>query len=126
MKIIDYFWHLTLPLIAMSLSAFATALRQDHSVGDNARPEAELQARRHDRLLAGGGAGGKQVLVEQVLELHTAMFEAGGVGVRQVVGDIVDGQLLSHHAAGGVEECSYHGVLRSCVFDPCSAVWPLR
>jgi hypothetical protein len=40
-------------------------------------------------LLTRGGAGLNQILVKQVLKLRAPGLEAGGVGVRDVVRDVV-------------------------------------
>ena len=84
------------------------ALGEDDLVGGGARAEAKLQARRHGGLLAGGGAGLHHVLVEQVLKLRAPHLVAGGIGVGEVVGDVIDVELLGRHAAGGAVECSNH------------------
>jgi hypothetical protein len=55
-------------------------------------------------------------LVEQVLEVRAAPLEAGGVDVREVVGDDLGAKLLRHHAAGRGAECWVHGSVSLKVF----------
>ena len=78
-----------------------TALREDDGVGRRPRAQAELQAARHHGLRSGRGAGLHHILIQQILKLSAARLEAGGVGVGQIVGDVVDAHLLGGHAAGG-------------------------
>src|SRR5262249_49896381 len=50
--------------------------------------------------------------VEQVLEVAAAALEAGGVDVREVVGDDVDAELLGFHSGrGGVQGTEHRGLL---------------
>src|SRR6185295_4963829 len=55
-----------------------------------------------------------RLLVNQVLELHVALLEAGGVHVREIVRDGVDVGLLGIHAAGSGVERADHRSLPSC------------
>ena len=50
-----------------------------------------------------GGTGLDQILVEQILELRAAHLEADGVGVGQIVSDVVHVGLLGGHAATSAE-----------------------
>ncbi len=67
-----------------------------------------MQSGRHHGLLPGRRSGLNQTLVEKVLELRPPDFVAGGVSVRQVVGDVVDVDLLGGHTAGGAIQSSNH------------------
>jgi hypothetical protein len=89
------------------------ALGEDDRVGRRASTQAELQAAGNRGLRAGGRAGLEEALIQEVLELGAARLEPGGVGVGQVVGDIVDAHLLGVHAAARAIECSDH------VYPPC-------
>ena len=63
---------------------------------------AELDAVGRIGALVGGlGARGLDVLIEQVLELGPLLLEAGGVHVRQIVGDHFHIGLLGQHAGRG-------------------------
>ncbi len=80
---------------------------------DRARAEARLQA---DRRLGGRRsrrAGRPRHLVDEVLELHAALLEAGRVHVGQVVRHVVDVGLLRRHPARRRVECSNHDAPRS-------------
>ncbi len=44
--------------------------------------------------------------IKQVLKFDFALLEAGGVDVRQVVGDDVQVELLGFHAGGGGIKCA--------------------
>ena len=91
-----------------------TALRGDDLVARRARAQPQLQPGRNHGLLAGGSARLQQVLVEQILKLHPPRLVSGGVGVGQVVGDVVHVHLLRRHTAGGAEKRSHHNELLSC------------
>jgi hypothetical protein len=56
----------------------------------------------------GGGAGDLLGLVHEILKIAAALFEPGGVGVGQVVGDHVDAHLLGDHARGAGPQTSDH------------------
>ena len=84
------------------------ALREDDLVRGSARAQSKLQAGGNHGLLSGGGAGLENILIHEVLELRAAHLVAGGVGVGQVVGDVIDVHLLGVHAAGSAVECSDH------------------
>jgi len=72
-KIIDYFWHLTLPLISMSLSAFATmTLLTKNSFLDEIRKQYVMTARAK-------GCGETQVLYGHIL-IET-IFSLDGLGL---------------------------------------------
>src|SRR5271157_2560005 len=86
------------------------SLAEDDLVRSGARAEAELQSGRHDGLLAGSRAGLQHALVHQVLELSAAHLVAYGVGIGQIVGDVIDVGFLRLHAAGGAVECSGHRI----------------
>ncbi len=60
------------------------------------------------RLLSGSGARLQQVLIHQVLKLGAPRFVSRGVGVGQVVGDVVEIGLLSVHSARGTIESTNH------------------
>jgi hypothetical protein len=74
---------------------------EDNLVRRGVRTQTELQPGGNQGLLPGGRAGRQHALIHQVLELRAAHFVADGVGVGQVIGDIVQVQLLGLHAAGG-------------------------
>jgi hypothetical protein len=84
------------------------ALREKNFVGGGAGTEPDLKAGGHDGLLSGGRARLNHALVEEILELRAAHLVPGGVGVGQVVGDIVDIHLLRGHPAGSTVECANH------------------
>src|SRR5690606_11249818 len=65
------------------------ALGENLGGGGDAGAVADLDAGGHEVAAAGLGAGRARTLVEQILELDLAALEAGGVHVRQVVGDRV-------------------------------------
>jgi hypothetical protein len=54
-------------------------------------------------LRPGGSTGLDQVLVQQILKLGSAHLEADGVGVSQIVSDVVDIRLLRGHTAPSAE-----------------------
>ena len=58
--------------------------------------------------LGRGGARHAAGLVEQVLKVHPAPLEAGGVHVGQVVGDSVGVELLGRHTRRGGEQGTDH------------------
>ncbi|HEX2215152.1 MAG TPA: microcin C ABC transporter permease YejB [Xanthobacteraceae bacterium] len=85
-KIIDYFWHLTLPLIAMSLSAFATmTLLTKNSFLDEIRKQYVLTARAK-------GCTQRQVLYGHVFRNAMLIIIAGFPGA--FVGAFFSGALL--------------------------------
>ncbi len=84
------------------------SLRENDFVGGRARTQAELQSARHGGLSARRRSRLNHGLVHQILKLRTARLKAGSVGVRQIVGDIIDVHLLSGHAAGRAVESSNH------------------
>ncbi len=84
------------------------ALGEKNLVRCRAGAKADLQAGRNHGLLAGGGTGLHDGLIEQVLELGTARLKASGIGVGQVVGDIIYVNLLRGHSAGSAIECTNH------------------
>ena len=63
-------------------------------------------------------AGRLDVLVEQILEFGPLLLEAGGVHVRQIVGDDFDIGLLGQHAGRG-DGKSAHGLISLTV-----GIWP--
>jgi microcin C transport system permease protein len=85
-KIIDYFWHLTLPLIAMSLGAFATmTLLTKNSFLDEIRKQYVLTARAK-------GCTERQVLYGHVFRNAMLIIIAGFPGA--FVGAFFGGALL--------------------------------
>jgi len=70
--------------------------------------ETYLQTRRYRGLLCGGGARHNFVLIQKVGEIHLALLKAGGTGVGEIVGDVVQIELLSGHSAGGSVEGTKH------------------
>jgi microcin C transport system permease protein len=73
-KIIDYFWHLTLPLISMSLSAFATmTLLTKNSFLDEIRKQYVMTARAK-------GCGERQVLYGHIFRNAMLIVIAGFPG----------------------------------------------
>ena len=85
-KIIDYFWHLTLPLIAMSLGAFATmTLLTKNSFLDEIRKQYVLTARAK-------GCTERQVLYGHVFRNAMLIIIAGFPGA--FVGAFFSGALL--------------------------------
>jgi microcin C transport system permease protein len=73
-KIIDYFWHLTLPLIAMGISAFATmTLLTKNSFLDEIRKQYVMTARAK-------GCGERQVLYNHVFRNAMLIVVAGFPG----------------------------------------------
>src|ERR1035441_3364002 len=85
-----------------------TALSKDDLVARGTRAEPQLQPGGNHGLLAGGSSRLHEVLVEQILKLNGTRLVSVGVGVRQVVGDVVYAHLLRRHTAGGAEKCSHH------------------
>jgi hypothetical protein len=67
-----------------------------------------LQPGGNHGLLAGGSPRLQQVLVQQILKLDPPRLVSVGVGVGQVVGDVVHVHLLRRHPAGGAEKRSHH------------------
>lgn len=88
--------------------ALEVALAEDDLVGTGPRAKSELETRGDYSLGPGGGSGLNEVLVQQVLKLGTALLEAYGVGIGQVVCDVVDVHLLGRHSACCAVECSDH------------------
>ena len=84
------------------------ALCEDNSIGNGFGPKAKLEPRRNGRLRARRRTGLHQALIEQVLKLGTALLEADRVGIGQIVGDVVDAQLLRVQTAGRAIKCSDH------------------
>ena len=85
--------------------------------------EADLDTGRHLGGVGRRGTGGLYILVHQVLELRAPHLVASGVGVRQVVGDIVDVHLLGGHAAGSAIKCSDHWLSSLKLFRfPCCVI----
>src|SRR5690606_2138677 len=68
---------------------------------------ADLNADRQHRAVAAGRARRPQRLVEEVLELGPAAFEARRSDVRDLVRDGVDLRLLRLHAGRGGEQCPH-------------------
>ena len=79
---------------------FESALGEDFGGGDHPAPVAHFDARGDDRAAPGFGADGARCLVEKILEFDFAAFEAGGIGVGEIVGDGVEVELLGFHACG--------------------------
>jgi microcin C transport system permease protein len=85
-KVVDYFWHMTLPLIAMSLSAFATlTLLTKNSFLDEIRKQYVLTARMK-------GLSPKQVLYGHVFRNAMLIIIAGFPGA--FIGAFFGGALL--------------------------------
>ena len=85
--------------VVASLRQFAIG---KHALGgDGNRTLADLQAGRELVAATRFGTGGTRGLVKQILKLQLAFLEAGGVDVRQVVGNVVQIQLLGLHPGGG-------------------------
>jgi microcin C transport system permease protein len=86
MKIIDYFWHLTLPLIAMSLSAFATlTLLTKNSFLDEIKKQYVMTARSK-------GLTERQVLYGHIFRNAMLLVVAGFPGA--FLGAFFGGSLL--------------------------------
>src|SRR6185437_12210031 len=89
------------------------ALPLDHLRGGGASAQTDLQAGRNDRLLSIGRAGRDHTLVEQVFKLKATAAKAGGVGVGEIVGNVIETQFLRFHAArGGVKRAKHYSGLR--------------
>lgn len=85
-KIIDYFWHLTLPLIAMGLGAFATmTLLTKNSFLDEIRKQYVMTARAK-------GCGERQVLYGHIFRNAMLIVIAGFPGA--FIGAFFSGSLL--------------------------------
>ncbi len=85
-KILDYFWHLTLPIIAMSLGAFATmTLLTKNSFLDEIRKQYVLTARAK-------GCNSRQVLYGHVFRNAMLIVVAGFPGA--FIGAFLGGSLL--------------------------------
>ena len=76
--------------------------------GHRPHPETDLHAHRDLRALRGHGPGHLELLVEEILEVHPALLESGGVHVGQVVGDGVELKLLALHSGSGTPERPNH------------------
>src|SRR5437763_1739090 len=61
--------------------------------------KADLEACRERGLLSGGGTGRDETLVDQILELQTAAAETGSAGIGEIVGNVIEIQLLGFHSA---------------------------
>src|SRR6185437_3138876 len=85
-------------------------LLKNNFIRCGARAEAELKSCGHHGGLPGGRSRRDHVLVEEVLKLRAAGFIPCGVGVGQIVGDIVDICLLRFHTAGGAVKSSDHSI----------------
>src|SRR2546427_8054899 len=79
--------------------------------GDRTRAEPGFEANRRLRLLRGRRPGSLELLVDEVLELDTALLEAGRVHVGQVVRDVIDVRLLRVHPARRRIQRSNHDVV---------------
>jgi len=93
----------TLPLnrnIERVAGVIEVTLFHNHLGRRRARSQADLKAGGVS-LRALRGSGNDDVLVNHVLELQLALAEAGGAGVRQVVGNCVQIGLLRAHSASG-------------------------
>src|SRR6202000_867371 len=66
-----------------------------------ANAKTDLQTGCNGGLLRGRGAGHDLVLVKKIGELNAPLLETRCAGVRKVVGDVVEVQLLGRHAASG-------------------------
>src|SRR5262249_23193080 len=69
---------------------------------------ADLDTGGHLLPLNGGGPGLAQRRIDEVLKLDGAALEAGRVQVGQVVGRIVEHELLGGHAGGGAVKSTKH------------------
>jgi hypothetical protein len=67
-----------------------------------------LEAGRHGGLLARGSARLQYILVQQVLKLRLTGLIARGVGVGQVIGNVIHIELLRDHSASGAEQSTDH------------------
>jgi hypothetical protein len=94
------------------------ALGEYDFVGCCPSTQSDLQATWDDGLRSGGGAGLYQALVNQILELRPAHFEAVGTGVRQIVSDVVDIRLLRVHSASSTVQGSNHFLTPSVLLFP--------
>src|SRR5690242_754122 len=75
------------------------SLREVDLIGGWTRAQSDLQARRDHRLRAGRRSRLQHGLIEQVLKLNLAALETGGIGVGQIVRNIINRQLLRFHSA---------------------------
>src|SRR5580692_7881852 len=104
-KIADYFWHLTLPIIAMSVSAFATmTLLSKNSFLDEIRKQYVLTARAK-------GCNERQVLYGHVFRNAMLIVIAGFPGA--FVGAFLSGSLLIEQifSLDGLGYLSFESVL---------------
>ena len=105
-----------LPLDGEVVIAARTLERTLHEGGRRracAHAQTDLHSRRQRRVCAGLRAGFAQLLIDHVLEIGTAFFEADGIGVRKVVGDDIEAELLGGKPTGGGKESAIYNWLSS-------------
>ncbi len=81
-----------------------SALREDAGGTNGSHTAANLQSDRLDLTIRGGCPGRRGRVVDQVGKIDVLLFETGRIDVGQIVGGVVDQQLLrAHTGSAGIE-----------------------
>ncbi len=84
------------------------SLRKNDFVGRRTSTQANLKSAGDDSLRASRRPRLDETLIQKILKLRGSHLKAVGVGVGQVVGDVVHVHLLRRHSTGRAIKCSDH------------------